>query len=115
MTKERLKRNIDYMKILARAKKRQRDALLTTADKDLILCLCDCANNILNGNVRLNPDQYQKLKKYKLPLRSLIDKRIKVKDKQDIIVNQKGGFLPLLLTPILSIVGSLIADAVTKK
>lgn len=111
----RLERNIDYIKVLSKSKKRLRQALLKEADRDLIICLSDCAKNLLNGNVPLNPGQFKNLTKYKLPLRSLADKKIKINDKRNIIANQKGGFIPLFLTPILSIATSLLADAITRK
>jgi hypothetical protein len=111
----RLERNIDCMKVLSKSKKRLRQAVIKESDKDLIRCLSDCAHNILNGNIPLEPEHFKKLRKYKLTLRDLNNKKLKIKDKRNILINQKGGFLPLLITPILSIAAGLIADVIAKK
>jgi hypothetical protein len=115
MAPERLQRNLHYLQILSKAKKPQRIALINTANKDLILCLCDCALNFLNGNIPFTEKEIKKLVRYKNQIRYLARKDKKdLKKKKEVIV-QAGGFLPLLLTPILSLAGSLIADAITSK
>lgn len=112
MTK-RLERNFDFIKILCKNKKKNlRRAILENADPDLILCLCECCDNLLKGNVPINSEQKQKLSKHKNHIRNLANRKNTIKEKRNILI-QQGGFLPLLLTPILSIAGSLIADAIT--
>lgn len=111
---ERLKRNLDFIKVLANAKPRQRKAIVHTADKDLILCLCEIILNLLTGNVKVPDKIIDQLRKHKDCLRTLAEQRTSLKTRRDIL-EQKGGFLPILLTPILSIAGQLLADLVTKK
>lgn len=108
---KRLCRNLDYLKVLCKTNKRQRESILHGADRDLILCLCECADNVLKGNVPLKETQHERLRNYKKPLRCMANKNVSVQTKKKLLV-QEGGFLPLLLTPILSIAGSLIADAI---
>lgn len=108
----RLKRNYDFVKVLAKAKKRQRDAILINSDSDLVLCLCECIENILNGNIKLSSKQKKKLQRHKKALRNICDCKTKVSDKKKILV-QKGGFLPLVLAPILGVAGSLLGDAIS--
>ena len=115
MAPKRLQKNISYLDVLAKAKPSQRKAILQTADKDLILCLCECILNVLNGNVPLKPDIQEKLGKYKAQLRILASKETPAKYRKDILVQKGGAFLPLLLAPILGIAGQLIADSITKK
>ncbi len=115
MAPERLKRNIICLHLLSNAKKPQRDALINTASKDQILCICDCANNFLKGNIPFSDQDIRKLKRYQNQIRYLANnKKATTKNQKQIIV-QQGGFLPLLLTPILSIVGSLLADVIAGK
>lgn len=78
------------------------------------MCICDCANNILKGNVPLNKEQYRYLQKYRCTLRQLSNKKLKIKDRKDILVNQRGGFLPSLLIPVLSVAGSLLSEVIRK-
>lgn len=84
--------------MLCHAKPRLRKAIIEAADKDLILCLCECALNVLKGNVTLTNAQLKKLKQYKQHLRKLIEKKLALKKKKEVI--QKGGFLPALLAPL---------------
>lgn len=110
----RLRRNYKLLKLLKKAKQSQRKKLLETADKDLILCLCDCANNILKGNIRLKPKEKEKLRRHKTALRELTKGKSAsgLKKKRKLLV-QKGGFLPLLLSPILSVAGGLLSSLIS--
>jgi hypothetical protein len=114
MAHERLKRNIDYIRVLAKSKPKQRKAIINTADKDLIICLCECILNLLSGNIEVDSDTLNKLNSHKRNLRTLADRKTAFKQRKDIL-EQKGGFLPVLLAPMLGIAGQLIADAITKK
>lgn len=112
MAPERLNRNINCLHILSNTTKKQRDALINTASKDQIQCICDCANNFLRGNVPFTEDQIRKLKRYQKQIRILSNKNhINIKNKKKILV-QHGGFLPILLAPILSVAGTLLADLI---
>jgi hypothetical protein len=59
---------------------------------------CECADNILRGNVPLPNLQKEKLKRNKAGLRALTKKSVSLKQKKAIL--QKGGFLGSLLAPI---------------
>ena len=114
MAKNLLHKNILYIDILAKAKPAHRKAILSTADRDLIICLCDCAVNILKGNVLLKAHEYQKLCKAKAHLRQLAGEKTTIKARRKILV-QKGGFIPALLAPILGIAGQLLVEKLINK
>lgn len=109
MVVTRLRRNFKFLKFLKKAKKAQRCSLLKTAHKDLILCICDCVVNTLRGNVRLTKKDKKSLKRHKSVLRALTERRRGIENKRKILI-QKGGFLPLLLAPILTAAGGLIGN-----
>lgn len=109
----RVRKHADLLKVLAKAKPPTCKAIMKTADKDLIHCLCECAHNILNGNVRLSPAQKAKLSRYKQDLRSVSKKTTSQKRKQQVL--QKGGFLPALLAPLLAPVIAPLATKVLGK
>lgn len=81
-------------------------------DKDFVKCICECAKNILIGNVPLNVKQEAELRKRKSALRRLVKKKTSLKAKKAII--QKGGFLGAILAPIVSVLGGLIGNALGK-
>jgi len=109
----RLRRNWDFLKLLSNGKRNVRRKILSTGHNDLIKCISECCLNVIKGNVNLNPEQKTKLIKHKKVIRKLARKRLALKKKRTILL-QKGGALPALLIPILSLVGSLIIDAVRK-
>jgi len=61
----------------------------------------------LRGNVKLTPCQKRKLRKYRLHLRKLADKRMSLSAKKKAIV-QRGGFLLPLLGAVLPTIASLL-------
>ncbi len=107
----RLNQNFDYLRVLCKCNKRQREGIINGANKELINTICECVDNILEGNVKLTNSQYTKLRRYQSVLRELRDKRTPINRKRETIV-QHGGFLSALLAPIIAIAGSLIGDAV---
>ena len=103
----RVKHNAPYLHVLAKGSDKQRQGIIQGANKELITCLCECALNILNGNVHLKPADRKRLTKYKRHIRVLDDKRVGVQRKKKVL-RQKGGFLGALLTPVLSALVGLL-------
>lgn len=114
----RLKRHIHELYTLNHCKPCQRNNYLKNASEDLVHCLCEVCHNILKGNIPLSKEQLNKLKKHKTLMRKLvaIQETKKNKDlKQKRQLTQTGGFLPLILTPLLAIAADLIADKLISK
>ena len=80
--------------------------IFAKADRSLVECLCECADNILRGNVQLTQAQKTKLRRYQAGLRTLAKKSISLQKKKNVL--QRGGFLGSLLAPIASLVAPLI-------
>ena len=116
MAPERLKRNIACLHLLSKATKPQREALINTASYDQIRCICDCAQNFLNENIPFTDTEIKQLLRHQNLIRYLAASKNHrdIKHKKNLII-QNGGFLPLLLTPILTVAGSLLADAISGK
>ncbi len=104
-----LRKNLELLKILKKAKPNQSIILLESAENDLICCLCECIDNVLHGNVKLTAAKKKELAKHATVLQNIVDRRTKVHKKRALLV-QKGGFLPALLAPVIGIASSLIAD-----
>lgn len=97
-----VKKNINLLRAISLMTPRQRKSVLKTADKDLIQSVCECAYNLLQGNVSVTPQVKRKLSKYKAVLRRLVKKGEKFKSKKRFIIQQGGGFvLPILLSAVL--------------
>ena len=77
-------------------------------DNKLICCLCECAKNLLNGNVPITAAQRKKLVVRKESLRKLVRRKDSLRNKKRIL--QRGGFLAALLAPIVSVLGSLLGS-----
>lgn len=107
MVSARLRKHANDLVYLHQAKPCIQKHLIGKADRSLIECLCECADNILKGHVELSRTQKDKLKKNKSGLRELVKKSVGLKKKK--VILQKGGFLGSLLAPIASVVGPLLS------
>ena len=108
---QRLRRHSSSLRALAKAPETITRAVVRGCDDALFKCLCECAVNVLNGNVPLTTSEYSKLKVHKTGLRQLADKRVN-RDKKRIIL-QQGGFLGALLAPIAaSVLGPVVRSIV---
>jgi hypothetical protein len=85
--------------------------LIRIASPDNINAISELALNTLKGNVKLNLKQKSKLKKFKKSLRKLANKRFSVKSRKSLLL-QEGGFLPILIAPVLSALAGLAGKAV---
>ena len=103
---QRLEEFAPTLKCLSKlSKERKARWLKENLSDELVICLCECAKNLLKGTIPLKEKQRKELSKRKKSLRNLVDKSISLKTKKRII--QSGGFLGALLGPIVSILGGL--------
>lgn len=109
MTK-RVVKHCAALKKLKKCDSKQRRSLLKQGGKSLQLCLRECAANILKGKVPLTPQQKKKLRRYKAKLRKISKTSTSQKDR--LKIEQKGGFLPALLAPV---VGAILGSIFRKK
>lgn len=102
------KKYIILLHALLHSSKEQRLAILRTADRKLIKYICECALNILKGVIVLKTSEFKRLKRYRKILRQLAttdtNQQLKNlwKNKKRIIIQEGGGFLPLILGPLIS-------------
>lgn len=100
-------RNACLLEALCHLNKNQRIAFLRNADDKFIRSICECVFNTLRGNVPLERREIKRLEKYKTTLRRISGKRENWRVKRKLLV-QRGGFLPYIIGPILSVLLSRI-------
>ncbi|KAL7289431.1 hypothetical protein TKK_0016627 [Trichogramma kaykai] len=102
------KRHAALLTALVHSDSKQRLALLKNADDSFVRCICECALNVLRGNVPVK--NKNRLRKHKSILRKLVTLKAGEKKrwakKKRIILQTGGAFLPALIAPVL---GALIA------
>ena len=79
MVSQRLKMHGSDILYLQKTKPCIRKHIITKADGSLVDCLCECADNILRGNVSLTKPQKEKLARNKAGLRALTKKSVSLK------------------------------------
>jgi|APCry1669192269_1035402.scaffolds.fasta_scaffold62561_1 hypothetical protein len=103
------KDNLRLLKILELCSPKLRQVLLQKADKKTVKCLVECVHNILhNSNIKLEKNIRKKLQKFKDPLRKIIDRKLSLKKRKQIICQRGGGIIPLILPPLLSLLASIV-------
>ena len=61
----KLVKNFDFVKQLSQSSKRDCTSLLQNVSIDKIKVLCDICLNLLEGNIPVNGEEKQKLKRYR--------------------------------------------------
>ena len=102
----------EFLNLLATAKPKYRKSIIESSDKKLIKAICEGTLNLLNGNIPLSDENKLYLKKYKSKLRKLI-KTSNIDNKKKIL-NQRGGFLNILLPAIISGLANVVNNLVDK-
>ena len=86
----------------------KRRLLLKLGDSTDVKACCEVYLNVLKGNIKLHPKDVKRIKKKIKVLKHLVDKKTSLTAKKNILGGQVGGFLPLLLAPLLGgILGKL--------
>ena len=106
----RLRKNGPTLRLLQKAPAPLQKRILDKASSELIRYLCDCAHNVLQGNVNISRHHKQKLKPHKTKLRKLANRKVALKAKQRII--QKGGFLPILLSALAPVISGVLGTLI---
>ena len=103
---QRVNKYKHHLKFLAECDRKHCSHILKSADRELVKCICECALNVLNGNIPLDITQKRKLNKYKQQLRQLSSNKSILQKRK--IIQTGSGFLPLLLGPIISALGATL-------
>lgn len=95
--------NFELLQALGKMNSRQRVEFLKHSDISLILAICECALNVLKGNVELRDNQKRRLARFKKFIRMLAQKKVPWKRKKKHLI-QKGGavWIPLLINAAIS-------------
>ena len=99
----RMKKQAVCLQMLIKTKNTKlRKAILEHADPELIRALCECAHNILRGNVQMTPQEKERLLKYQTKLRLIASKEREREAETSTSTKDRW-----ILTSIASSVGSL--------
>ena len=103
---ERTRRYLPLLKQINRLGDTAKRQLIKKCDREFLDCVSECAKNVIKGNVPLKPAQLRRLRRERSNVRALALKKTSLKKKRRIL--QKGGFLDALISPVLSVLASLI-------
>ena len=102
-----------YLSAIAKGTTKQRRHALDHADKRLLLCLCECALNVLQGNVKLTSSEKKALARYGRKLKILAHSNIPQKYKRQVLRQRGSGkFFQNIVAPILKQLPSLLPAVV---
>jgi len=104
---KRIRSNYHTLLVLKKADPKLRKAILANCKSELLKTLSEWSLNLLRGNVKLTPCQKRKLRKHRVHLHKLADRRVSLSAKKKSIV-QRGGFLLPLLGAVLPTIARLI-------
>jgi len=121
MVNESLKNVLAQQQLLqsiAKSKPKYQKICINIGDKNLIKAICDICSNILARNIEISEVDRLKLKAYKKTIRELAqDSKISNHsiDKKKLIINQKGGFLNILIPAVVTGIASLIGNFIENR
>lgn len=97
-----LRKDAALLTAFIHATPKERKALLKVCDKSRIRSVCECAYNVLRGNVPLSKKSKGQLNKHKAALRRLVKRGEGWAKKRKYLLQKGGGLLiPLLLSTVL--------------
>ena len=106
-----LQRNQFFLKTLQKCNDQTRKKLIESATPDQIRALTEIAMNIVCGNFPIAEHKFKKLSLHKDSIRKLSKRTLSHKKKKHLLL-QKGGFLPFLISPVLSALGAIAGRAI---
>lgn len=125
----RVKRFLPLLEYLKEAPPAIRSLILEKCERDLIVTICEICLNFCEGNINCSKKSYNKLKKFRKSIHKLASLKNKLKNSSNSsnskskklkverkILTQKGsgGFLPILLAPVISGLSQYIFEKLQK-
>lgn len=105
-----LKENKHILYVLKKAKPKLRNAILKHVDDIVIKTLNEILFNIMNKNHKINKSVFEKIKPYKNTIRKVCSPKTSVSVKRKHLI-QKGGFLPVIISSLLSgVIGKILEN-----
>jgi hypothetical protein len=104
-----VKRQAPQLKTLCSCQPKDRRVLLKHADPELVRVICECALNVLEGNIPISSRDKKRLLRNKNLLRRLAGNRDSLPQKKRLIVQSGGSFLLALLPAVISLIGSALS------
>ena len=105
-----IKRKHNFLKKIFKSKGKSRQFLIREATPEQIKSIRESVLNVANQNVPIKPKQFKKLKRYKKILKKLAFSNPSIRTCKKILV-QRGGFLSVLIPPVLSYLATTFANA----
>ena len=105
---KRIVKNAAALRALSRANKAVRNSMLSHASMDLVMTLVQLATDIIKGNIALSSVQLRQLRPYERLLKRFIASRTSLRERRAIL--QKGGFIGILLKPLLGLLGGALGS-----
>ena len=108
-----VRKTLPLLNIIAKMNNTNRKRILSEVGGDDIIykALKEIAHNTIKGNVKLNKSQKAKLKTHSRTLKGLCTSNKCLKRRKK-LVEQIGGFLPILIPAVASLISSLVAKNV---
>ncbi len=106
-----LQRNISFLREITESTLEQRREIIKGATEDNIKALTELSINLLEGNLPLSNEDKLELSKHKLFIRSLSHKEVEFTQKKKKLLHN-CNILPMIITPLLSVVGSILGKCV---
>lgn len=103
--------HLQLLKLLKKARKKS--IFLKKCSNSVVKCVCECALNLLRGNIPLTQRQKSRLASYKRTLRTLSKKKVPLFKKRRLLVQKGEGFLSFLIPAAVSVLTTLINGART--
>ena len=107
---KRVKSNYHAFHVLRTAEPKLLKAIISNCNKVLVNSISECILNVLSGNVKLAGCNTRKLRKPRVTIRKIADKRVPLSTNKRLII-QRGGFLLPLLSTVLPGIASLIVSS----
>jgi len=98
---ERTRRYLPLLKQINRLRDSAKTQIIKKYDREFFGCVSECAKNVIKGTVPLKPTQLRRQRRERNK-----KKKTSLKKKRRIL--QNGGFLTALLSPVLSVLSSLL-------
>ena len=105
-----LKENKHILYVLKKAEPKLRNAILKHVDNVVIKTIHEILFNIIYENHKINKSVLEKIKPYKNIIRNICSPQTSMKEKRQQLI-QKGGFLPIIISSVLSgVIGKILEN-----
>lgn len=113
-SKTRTQHYLPQLRLISRQRKSNKREVIENSKPCVIKFIGECCHALLKKYIKLPPENYTKLRKYRDDILYLANSRTNLRQKRARLIEKRGGFLPFLIPALTASLVNVGSELINK-